>query len=113
MLLCLFLCALPIALPALVHGAIVAILAFGIGADDVPLTFAPYSAPFADVETYVAPPRPSIRMPSPPCKVSTVHTAAVADMPIIRAPRSASGRFGSVRYSGSNESYNLSLTVSG
>lgn len=112
MLLCLFLCALPLAIPAIVHVAAIVLLAFGIGdAADV-ITFAPYSAP-VPVAPYSAPDRPSIRMPSPPCRVRVTHSVARAELPIVRAPRSASGRFGRVAYSASNESYNLSLTVSG
>lgn len=112
MFICIFLCALPLALPAIVHASMVAALAFGIGAGAEPLTFAPYVAPVT-VAPYSASVRPSIRMPSPPCLVRTVHTVARAELPIIRAPRSASGRFGRVEYSGSNDSYNLSLTVLG
>jgi hypothetical protein len=44
-LLCLLLCSLPVVLPAIVHGATVAILALGIGGASDVITFAPYSAP--------------------------------------------------------------------
>ena len=117
MLLCLFLCALPLALPAIVHGAMVAALTFGIGAGtpDV-VTFAPYSAPVAPVTVapYSALDRPSIRMPSPPCRAVVARVEPRAyPVPVIRAPRSDSGRFGRVVYSNTNESYTLSLTVLG
>jgi len=93
MLVCLFLCALPMALPAIVHAAMVAALAFGIGSASDAIEFAPY----------VAPARPVIRMPSPPCRAVVVRTEARAyPVPVIRAPRSASGRFGRVTYSGAN-----------
>ena len=113
MLLCLFLCSLPLALPAIVHVAAIAFLAFGFGAD-VAIEFAPYVAPFAPYSAPVAPERPAIRMPSSPCRAAVLRIEPRAyPMPIIRAPRTASGRFGSARYSGSEVSYNLSLTVSG
>jgi len=103
MLVCLFLCALPMALPAIVHAAMVAALAFGIGSASDAIEFAPYAPPFADVAPYVAPARPVIRMPSPPCRAVVVRTEARAyPVPVIRAPRSASGRFGRVTYSGAN-----------
>ena len=104
MLVCLFLCALPLALPAIVHVAAIAFLAFGFGAD-VAIEFAPYVAPFADATPYVATARPAIRMPSPPCRVAVLRIEPRAyPMPVIRAPRSASGRFGAVRYSGADDS---------
>ena len=103
MLVCLFLCSLPLALPAIVHVAAIAFLAFGSAPDAI--EFAPYVAPFADATPYVAPARPSIRMPRPPIRVAVLRIEARAyPMPIVRAPRSASGRFGSARYSGANDS---------
>lgn len=103
MLVCLFLCALPLALPAIVHGTMVAALAFGLGSAPDAIEFAPYLAPY--VAPYVAPERPSIRMPRPPIRVAVARTEARAyPMPVIRAPRSASGRFGAVIYSGPADS---------
>lgn len=113
MLLCLFLCALPVALPVVVHVATVVIFALGFGVDVAPLTFAPYVAPSAIVAPYVAPARPAIQMPGPPCRVAVHRPEARAyPLPVLRAPRAASGRFGAVVYSGSNASYESSLTVS-
>ena len=113
MLLCLFLCSLPVALPVVLHLATVVVFALGFGVDPTPLAFAPYAAPVAIVAPYVAPERPSIRMPSPPCRVAVARLEARAyPLPVLRAPRTASGRFGRVEYSGSEVSYNLSLTVS-
>jgi hypothetical protein len=91
------------ALPAIVHCAMVAALAFGLGSAPDAIEFAPYAPPFAIAAPYVAPARPMIRMPSPPCRAVVARTEPRAyPLPIIRAPRSASGRFGRVEYSGAN-----------
>ncbi len=81
----------------------VAALAFGLGSASDVIEFAPYVAPFADVAPYVAPERPVIRMPSPPCRAVVARVEPRAyPVPVIRAPRSASGRFGRVTYSGAD-----------